>query len=66
MTTEQATNVLRYVGAETSTDFHTLSATAVDNLIAFANDFKYRRPRNANGSRARYFFAFVCRVARRA
>lgn len=36
-------------------DFHTLGRTQVDGLLVEADLAKYRKPRNANGSRARYF-----------
>lgn len=36
-------------------DFHTLSSAQVDALLTEADRVRYQRPRNANGSRARYF-----------
>ncbi len=47
-------------------DFHRLDSEAVESIIAAADRHKYRQPRNANGSRARYFHAFLTRVAARA
>jgi hypothetical protein len=44
-------------------DFHTLPASKVDALLAEADRVKYRKPRNANGSRGRYFYAMLCRRA---
>lgn len=38
-------------------DFHTLSSEEVERLLAEADSVKYRKPKNANGSRARYFHA---------
>lgn len=46
-------------------DFHALDSTIVESIIAAADSVKYRRPANANGSRARYFHAYLCRVASR-
>jgi len=46
-------------------DFHSLGTEAVDRLLAHADAMKYRRPKNANGSRARYFHAWLTRVAAR-
>ncbi len=46
-------------------DFHTLSVAQVDALLIEADRVKYRKPRNANGSRARYFYAQLCRRAGR-
>jgi hypothetical protein len=36
-------------------DFHTLSSSAVDALLAEADRVRYQKPAGANGSRARYF-----------
>ena len=46
-------------------DFHALSSDKVDALLTHADAYKYRKPKNANGSRARYFHAYLCRVAQR-
>jgi hypothetical protein len=42
-------------------DFHTLRATAVERVLAAADFVGYRRPKNANGSRARCFHARLMR-----
>lgn len=46
-------------------NFHALPSDEVDNIIAAADSRGYRKPRNANGSRARYFHAYVRRCAER-
>lgn len=46
-------------------DFHKLSTTQVDDLLREADRVKYRKPKNANGSRARYFHAYLERAASR-
>ena len=46
-------------------DFHALPASTVCRIIEAADLLKYRKPKHANGSRARYFFAYLCRAARR-
>jgi len=46
-------------------DFHALPSAVVDALIAEADAYGYRKPRNANGSRARYFHAYLSRTAAR-
>jgi hypothetical protein len=46
-------------------DFHTLNSQHVRNVLDAADAMKYRAPRNANGSRARYFHAYLCRVIAR-
>lgn len=45
-------------------DFHAMPSSDVERLLHFADDHKYRKPKNANGSRGRYFHAFLMRVAR--
>ena len=46
-------------------DFHSLDSATVESIIAAADSVKYRRPANANGSRARYFHAYLRRLAER-
>lgn len=53
--TINAREALRACHVPFHADFHTLSSAQVDALITEANRVKYRRPKNANGSRARYF-----------
>lgn len=48
-----------------SRSFHALPSDVIASLIAEADERHYRAPRNANGSRARYFHAFLERVAAR-
>jgi hypothetical protein len=50
-------------------DFHTLPSWAVDRLLKYADTWKpggYRKPKNANGSRARYFHQYLLRLEARA
>lgn len=44
-------------------DFHKLSPDVVEALLEVADLVKYRKPRNANGSRARCFHAYLTRRA---
>ena len=46
-------------------DFFTLSTTQVMDLLAEAVRHKYHKPKNANGSRGRYFHARLQRRAQR-
>jgi len=46
-------------------DFHALPSAQVESLVATAREYGYRAPRNANGSRARYWHAFLTRRAGR-
>ena len=50
---------------DTSKDFHTLSSREVEAVLAEADRQKYRKPKNASGSRARYFFQKLQREAAR-
>ena len=44
-------------------DFHALRTSQVDEIVHAANAHGYRAPKNANGSRARYFHAYLMRAA---
>jgi len=46
-------------------DFHALNSETVESIGAAADEWKYRKPRNANGSRVRYFHAYLQRLAAR-
>jgi hypothetical protein len=43
-------------------DFHALNSYQVECVIQAADSVKYRAPKNANGSRARYFHAYLART----
>lgn len=47
---------LRTAGIDLTGDFHALHSSDVDRILAEAVKCQYRKPTNANGSRARYFF----------
>ena len=46
-------------------DFHALNADNVERLLVHADARKYRKPANANGSRARYWHAYLVRQCRK-
>lgn len=46
-------------------DFFRLDSAQVDALLASADSDGYRKPRNANGSRGRYYHERLQRAARR-
>lgn len=60
-----ATNLAAQFHIPLARDFFTLSNSEVCNVIEAANLVKYRKPKNANGSRGRYFYARLNRAARR-
>ena len=55
---------LENINSAVGQDFYTLSSSQVDAVLAEADRVRYRKPRNANGSRARYFFERMQRKAR--
>lgn len=58
--------VLAMVGASVGQDFHTLRSSQVDALLEEADRVRYQKPKSANGSRARYFYARLQRLANKA
>ena len=44
-------------------DFHAMPSADVESLVLWADRLRYRAPKNANGSRARYFHAYLRRRA---
>ena len=63
MTREAAQSILQRCKCTDGTSFHALDSDTVAALLVEADAVKYRRPKNANGSRARYFHAYVIRAA---
>lgn len=59
-----ACEILQRAGVPRGEDFHTLSSSKVDALLAEAKRAGYRKPKNANGSRGRYFHAYLQRKCR--
>lgn len=58
-----ATELAGRFSIDLKANFHTLDNAAVMRIIEAADVWKYRKPTNANGSRARYFHAFLARAA---
>jgi hypothetical protein len=56
--------VLASLKIDPSQDFFTLSASQVSGLLAEADRVRYQKPKQANGSRGRYFYARLQRHAR--
>ena len=63
MRKSDAIETLSLCGIPPGADFHTLGSCAVERLLERADAWRYRKPHNANGSRARYFYAHLERVA---
>ena len=62
---DTAKNILRLCGVPLGADFHTLRIDTVESLLLHADECRYRKPKNASGSRGRYFHAFLQRRANR-
>lgn len=56
-----ASDILSKIGATKGQDFHTLSSSQVIHLLTYADQYGYRKPKNANGSRGRYFYELLRR-----
>ena len=60
-----AREILRQCTGSIEGDFHRLNSEQVNALLAHADKHGYRKLRNANGSRGRYWHAHLQRVANR-
>lgn len=49
-------------GFNFSKDFFDLSSSAVDDLLAYAKLYKYRKSKNAPGSTARMYYQYLKRA----
>jgi len=58
----EAAEILRRCKINPFVDYHTLSSAQVESLLHAADHRKYRKPKNANGSRARSFHAYLLRA----
>ncbi len=62
ITVSEAKQKLQAAGIDFSADFHVLRSDDVGLLLAMARATGYRKAKNAPGSRARMFFAYLARV----
>jgi hypothetical protein len=56
--------ILQAIKARPGQDFFTLSPSQVSELVELAAVRHYRKPKNANGSTARHFYALTQRRAK--
>jgi len=63
MTRETAQDILARCHLSATPNFFTLSSSDREGILMEADAVKYRKPKSANGSRARYFYAYVLRAA---
>lgn len=61
----RARATLQVCGVPVGADFHKLDSDQVELLLSEAAVWRYRKPRNANGSRGRYFHDYMQRLARK-
>lgn len=64
LTPNTARAILERCTIDPETDFHALAVEHVANLLITADEYGYRKPKNANGSRGRYWYAYLQRRAR--
>jgi hypothetical protein len=60
----EAVDIAARIGVPIDADFFTFSRSQVEALLIKADNRRYKRPRNANGSRGRTFWAYIQRRAR--
>lgn len=65
MTKEDANDIAHRFNIPLGKNFHSLRSEQVEKVLAAADERKYVQPKNANGSRGRYFYAYLCRAARK-
>lgn len=65
MTPDDARHLATRYSLDLTKDFFTLSASEVGRVLEAADFRRYRKPKQANGSRGRYFFAALQRAARK-
>lgn len=61
MTQHEARAICNVFCIPLNRDFHSLNSQHVQNVLDAARSRKYRKPSNANGSTARYFYAYLMR-----
>ena len=62
ITKQEARRLAERSGIDFSRDYHELSSSAVDKLLAIRKLVGYRKPVTAGGSTGRYFFYYLQRV----
>jgi len=64
LTSCEARSLLKSRGVKMGVDFYGLNMDAKREILAVADLAKYKLPKNANGSRARYFYERLERAAK--
>jgi hypothetical protein len=63
LTRSNAHDVAQRAQAPIGADFHTLTSSQVERLLVEADRLKYRKRKNAPGSRGRMFWQYIQRRA---
>ena len=62
MKKDEALRICTQFNIPSGENFHAFSSDVVARIIEAADSRKYRAPKNANGSRGRYFYAMLTRA----
>lgn len=62
LTREDARALCSVFGIDPSQDWHAMPSGMKDAVLKAADACKYKKPKNANGSRGRYFAAYLVRA----
>jgi hypothetical protein len=57
--------ILRELKIPRGENFFVLPSSKVSELLDVADEYKYRKPKSASGSRGRYFHAYLQRLCNR-
>lgn len=63
MTKIQAVEIAAKYEIPLDADYHALPSAVVDRILDAADSVRYQKPKDANGSRSRYFYAALVRAA---
>jgi len=62
MTFNECRAICDVFGIDPTLNFHAMPSAMKEAVLKAADSRKYRKPANANGSRGRYFAAYLARV----
>lgn len=65
LTPHDARAILTLAGCTLASDFHALQSSKVEALRVHADARRYKAPKNANGSRLRYWHSYLVRLAQK-
>lgn len=62
MDKHEARAICSVFGIDPRQDWHAMPSAMKEAVLRAADSRKYRKPKNANGSRGRYFAAYLARI----